>query len=58
MALVRCDECGADVSEQAVSCPRCGGRIRRTRSTERLIVRLLVAGLIIVAVVFWVWLES
>ncbi len=27
MALIKCDECGADVSDKAVACPKCGNPI-------------------------------
>ncbi len=28
MALIKCPECGSEVSEQAASCPKCGYPIR------------------------------
>ena len=58
MALINCHECGNQVSDNAVACPKCGApvlvRIRRRRKT-RLI--LLAIELVFVAVViFCVWL--
>ncbi|MCL1829768.1 MAG: TM2 domain-containing protein [Oscillospiraceae bacterium] len=29
MALIKCPECGGEVSEQAASCPRCGHPVKR-----------------------------
>ena len=30
MALIKCPECGNDVSDQAASCPRCGYPVQRS----------------------------
>ncbi|CAG4911645.1 OB-fold protein [Paraburkholderia saeva] len=32
MALIKCDECGADVSDKAVACPKCGNPIHAEAS--------------------------
>jgi len=32
MALIKCDECGADVSDKATACPKCGNPIHATTS--------------------------
>lgn len=34
MALIKCPECGADVSERAKSCPKCGFPIRKNIELE------------------------
>jgi hypothetical protein len=31
MALVKCKECGSDVSEKALSCPKCGATLRKPK---------------------------
>jgi hypothetical protein len=31
MAMTTCKECGAEISDKAVSCPKCGARIPKTR---------------------------
>jgi len=28
MALINCDECGAEISSKAVSCPKCGNPLQ------------------------------
>lgn len=35
MALIRCPECGAEVSDLAVACPRCAYPIRQESSASR-----------------------
>lgn len=32
MAMIKCPECGKDVSDQAVSCPNCGAAIKKKQS--------------------------
>lgn len=44
MALIKCEECGRDVSTNAARCPNCGNRIGR-RSVQQL--KPLAAALII-----------
>lgn len=34
MALVKCSECGKDISSNAESCPNCGNPVRNTTSTK------------------------
>lgn len=31
MALVKCKECSAEVSNQALDCPKCGARLRKPK---------------------------
>ena len=33
MALVKCKECGAEVSDQALNCPKCGAGLRKPKRT-------------------------
>ena len=35
MALIKCPECGNDVSTEAVSCPKCGCPIKRTAEVQK-----------------------
>lgn len=34
MALIKCPECGADISDKAVTCPRCAYPIARGKTKE------------------------
>ncbi|MGB4897082.1 MAG: zinc ribbon domain-containing protein [Ignavibacteria bacterium] len=33
MALINCKECGAEVSDKALDCPKCGARLRKPQRT-------------------------
>lgn len=33
MALINCKECGAEVSDKALVCPKCGARLRKPQRT-------------------------
>ncbi len=33
MALVKCKECGAEISDKALDCPKCGARLRKPKRT-------------------------
>jgi len=45
MALVKCKECGAEVSDKALVCPQCGARLRKPkRSLFGKIVKYLFIG--------------
>ncbi|HEY9286247.1 MAG TPA: zinc ribbon domain-containing protein [Pyrinomonadaceae bacterium] len=44
MALIACKECGAEVSDQAKACPRCGRPVESTR-------KQIMGGLLLLAVV-------
>ena len=46
MALVKCKECGSEISNKAASCPRCGAKVRRTSGCAWLV--LILFGLLIV----------
>jgi primosomal protein N' len=51
MAMIQCRECNAEISDKAISCPRCGaemikGKIRGALST------IVVVGVILVAIFF------
>lgn len=35
MALIKCPECGEEISDQAISCPKCGLPIKRTDFEKR-----------------------
>jgi DNA-directed RNA polymerase subunit RPC12/RpoP len=33
MALINCKECGAEVSDKALDCPKCGAKLRKPQRT-------------------------
>jgi len=35
MALINCSECGAEVSDKAASCPKCGAPITAAKEVEK-----------------------
>lgn len=37
MALIKCDECGKEVSEKAASCPNCGNPISKKEESKVLV---------------------
>ena len=37
MALIKCEECGKEVSEKAASCPNCGNPINKTTESKVLV---------------------
>lgn len=46
MALVKCKECGKEISKKATSCPNCGAKPRRTSAFTWLIAVLVVLWMI------------
>jgi hypothetical protein len=46
MAMIRCAECGADVSSKAAACPKCGNPIKKAPAGRRGCGTLLVYGII------------
>lgn len=34
MALIKCSECGTDISDKAVSCPKCGYPLHKTEENQ------------------------
>jgi hypothetical protein len=50
MALVKCKECGSEISNKASACPRCGAKIRRTSGCAWLV--LILFGLLIIPPMF------
>ena len=51
MALIKCGECGGELSDKAAACPKCGAK--PPRKTSR--VTWLVGGIFAIAVAQWVW---
>ncbi len=43
MALTKCDECGGQVSDRALSCPHCGAPRRRAPAVAAAIVAAILA---------------
>lgn len=58
MALIKCRECGSDVSTEAVSCPHCGCRVKEKRSLKTWQKVALVSIPLIIAVVVIVSLNA
>lgn len=50
MAIVKCKECGADVSTKAIACPKCGAAGKGVPARRTSIVTWLVLGFIILVV--------
>ncbi len=44
MALVKCKECGNQISSSAASCPQCGAKVKRTSLLTKIIVFLFIVG--------------
>jgi len=55
MALVNCKECGAEVSDKALDCPKCGAKLRKPkRSTFGKIVKYSFIGFNILMLLWFV----
>ena len=53
MALIKCKECGKEISEEARTCPNCGAKTDITKKKEEnIITALIIAVLILIIVVF------
>ena len=50
MALIKCKECGKDISDQATSCPNCGAKMKNTNYI-RIIIGIV---LIVIGLCLWV----
>lgn len=50
MALVKCEECGADISSEAVACPQCGKKIPRTSAFTKFMA-VVIGGLLLIFVI-------
>lgn len=51
MAIVKCHECGADVSTEAKACPKCGAKVKRPASRTKKLLYSLVAVVVVAGVV-------
>ncbi len=52
MPLVKCPACGSDVSQEAISCPKCGHPFKKTtQGMSGCALFLLIVGAIIVAAI-------
>lgn len=62
MALIKCLECGKEISEQALSCPHCGCPIKSTLKVKKKDNYKVYAVISIIAFVLagimWFWRES
>lgn len=53
MALIKCEECGKEISEEARSCPNCGAKTDiAKKQKENIITALIIAVLILIIGVF------
>ena len=51
MAMIRCKECNAEISDQAAACPKCGAELRKGK-TRGALKTVVVVGVILVAAFF------
>lgn len=58
MALIKCPECGRDISDMASSCPGCGHVLRKSQNnkTKKNVV-LIVGILIVLAIICIIWYQ-
>lgn len=47
MALLKCPDCGSDVSSEAAACPKCGRKARSKVSPLRIVGMLAIVALLI-----------
>jgi DNA-directed RNA polymerase subunit RPC12/RpoP len=57
MALIKCHECGNEVSDQAQACPKCGApviaRIRRQQKNVLIELGIRIVLAVVIGVTFW-----
>jgi hypothetical protein len=51
MALIKCKECQAEISDKAVACPKCGAEMVKGK-TRGMLLTIITVGLILVALFF------
>jgi uncharacterized protein (DUF983 family) len=51
MAMIRCKECNAEISDKAVACPKCGAELKKGK-TRGALKSVVVVGVILVAAFF------
>lgn len=56
MALVKCHECGGDVSSEAAACPKCGAKPKLPKPSPRKFSLIEKIGIGIGAIIFVVWI--
>jgi RNA polymerase subunit RPABC4/transcription elongation factor Spt4 len=56
MAIIACYECGAQISNTALKCPRCGAAKKTLIAAQRIWLIVIVGGL--AAVLLEMWLSS
>lgn len=49
MTLIKCGECGKEISEQAKTCPNCGARTQKSKKQSRTTVKFIIV-IVIIAV--------
>ena len=53
MAIIKCEECGAEISDKAKVCPKCGAPIREEERNEEIYILILIG---VGAILFFVGL--
>ena len=51
MALIKCEECGKEISEEARTCPNCGVKTAKTKKQNKTISKVVIMVLIIVTLI-------
>lgn len=51
MAIIKCEECGAEISDKAKVCPKCGAPIREEERNEEIYILVL---MVVGAILFFV----
>ena len=57
MALIRCKECGHEVSDKATVCPKCGNKItiveKKKNSTTKILIAVVLLALLVCGAFFF-----
>lgn len=56
MALIKCKECGKEISKKADSCPNCGFNLKKEKENLNQGIGCLV--LIVLIILGWLWIDS
>lgn len=58
MSLIKCKECGKEISEEARTCPNCGAKTSKSKKRNKVIVKIVIAILIIVILAMIIGISS
>lgn len=53
MALIKCPECGKEISDEAKICPNCGAKSEQKRTTDNIIRIVIGASLLIIGLMLY-----